>query len=262
VKSLDLVQALVKAAIVEGPSVVDRLKVRAEGRRPESRASGALATSVDWSGELHALLDAPWPCELCAGFIEDVWAPVRARAGAAPQGRDLHDGDAILAHAAWSVTRHLAPAVVVETGVARGMTSAAILSAMGADGAGRLYSIDLPPLTGGWAEQSGAAVADELRLRWTYVRGSSRRRLPRLLAELGHIDVFVHDSLHTAETMDFEFRCAWEALRAGGVLLSDDIDDSVAFERFVAEHDGMQAVIGQESSKAGNRFGVIRKRRP
>ena len=251
--------AFVKAAIAEGPSVVDRVKVRAEGRRNEPKASGALATSADWQGELHDLLDAPWPCDLCAGFAEEVWAPIRRRAGAAPEGRDLHDGDPSLAKAAWSVTRHLAPAVVVETGVARGMTSAAILSAMAAAGAGRLYSIDLPALTGGWAEQSGAAVAPELRSRWSYLRGSTRRRLPPLLSGLGAIDLFVHDSLHTEETMTFEFRCAWDALRAGGVLISDDIDDSVAFERFVTEQGGLRAVVGQESSKAGNRFGVVRK---
>jgi hypothetical protein len=259
VRPLELVKAFLRAAIVEGPSVVDRVNVRAEGRRAESRASGVLATSADWFGELHGLLEVPSPCDLCAGFAESVWDPIRARAGAAPPGRDYHDGDPTLAQAAWSVTRHLAPAVVVETGVARGMTSAAILAALGAKGAGRLYSIDLPPLTGGWAQQSGAAVAPELRSRWTYVRGSTRRRLPALLAEVSEIDVFIHDSLHTEETMTFEFRSAWEALRAGGVLISDDIDDSVAFERFLEEQGGLPAVIGQESSKAGNRFGVVRK---
>ena len=253
-------RAFLKAAVVEGPSVVDRVKVRAEGRRSQPGASGLLPTSADWLAELHEVLEAPWPCDLCAGFEKEVWAPIRGRVGAAPQGRDLHDGDPTLANAAWSVTRHLAPATVVETGVARGMTSAAILFAMSADGAGRLYSIDLPPLSGSWADQSGAAVAPELRPRWTYLRGSTRRRLPRLLAELSAIDLFVHDSLHTAETMTFEFRCAWSALRAGGVLMSDDIDDSVAFERFVAEQGGIRAVVGKQSSKNGNRFGLVRKR--
>lgn len=257
--TLDLLQAFFRAAVIEGPTVVDRVKVRAEGRRPEPKASGRLTTSKDWLGELHRLLDVPWPCPMCERFAVEVWPSIRARTGAAPQGRDAHDGDASLAHAAWSVARHLAPAVVVETGVARGMTSAAILSALRSNRAGRLYSIDLPPLTRGWAEQSGVAVEPELRTRWTYVRGSTRRRLPPLLASLDGIDVFVHDSLHTFQTMTFEFRCAWESLRPGGVMISDDIDDNVAFEAFVAERGATETIIGQESTKAGRRFGILRK---
>lgn len=257
--TVELLQAFVRAAVVEGPSVVDRVKVRAEGRRAEPRASGRLPTSADWRAELHDLLGVAWPCAGCDEFAAQVWPAVRGRIGAPPQGRDAHDGDANLAHAAWAVSRHLRPAVVVETGVARGMTSAAILSALQSNRTGRLYSVDLPPLSRGWAEQSGIAVQPELRSRWTYVRGSTRRRLPPLLAGLGAIDVFVHDSLHTSATMTFEFRCAWEALRAGGVMISDDIDDNVAFEAFVAERGGTRTVIGEESSKAGRRFGLLRK---
>jgi predicted O-methyltransferase YrrM len=196
---------------------------------------------------------------MCAAFVEQVWPSIQARTGAAPQGRDAHDGDASLAHAAWSVTRHLAPARVVETGVARGMTSAAILSALRANGAGRLYSIDLPPLAKGWAEQSGVAVEPGLKPQWSYVRGSTRRRLPPLLEALGDIDVFVHDSLHTFQTMTFEFHRAWASLRPGGVLISDDIDDNRAFEAFVAERGAIPTVIGEETSKGTRRFGIVRK---
>lgn len=257
--TFDLLQAFVRAAVIEGPSVVDRVKVRAEARRPEPKASGRLTTSADWLGELHQLLEVPWPCPICGGFAEGVWPSIHARTGAAPEGRDAHDGDTSLAHAVWSVTRHLQPSVVVETGVARGMTSAAILSALRANDGGRLYSIDLPPLTKGWAEQSGVAVEPELKSQWSYVRGSTRRRLPPLLATLDGIDVFVHDSLHTFQTMTFEFQCAWRSLRPGGVIISDDIDDNLAFEAFVAERGAMKTVIGQESNKVGRRFGILRK---
>ncbi len=257
--TVDLARAFVKAAMVEGPSVVDRVSVRLEGRRPEPKATGSLPTSPQWLAELHGVLEAPWPCLMCDSFAAEIWPSIRARTGVPPNGRDAHDGDAGLAHAAWSVARHLVPEVVVETGVARGMTSAAFLAALRSNDAGRLYSIDLPPLTRGWAAQSGAAVSPELRSRWTYVRGSTRRRLPPLLAELGRIDVFVHDSLHTSATMTFEFRLAWDALRPGGIMISDDIDDNMAFETFVAGHGGMAPLIGQEASKADRRFGIIRK---
>lgn len=257
--TFDLLQAFVRAAVIEGPSVVDRVKVRAEGRRADPKASGRLATSVDWLTELHQLLDVPWPCPPCGSFVDGVWPSIRARTGAAPPGRDAHDGDLRLAHAGWSVTRHMKPAVVVETGVARGMTSAAILSALQSNAGGRLYSIDLPPLSKGWAEQSGVAVEPGLKGQWTYLRGSTQRRLPPLLASLDGIDLFVHDSLHTFRTMTFEFQCAWSSLRPGGVMISDDIDDNLAFEAFVAQQGAPRTIIGQESSKAGRRFGILRK---
>jgi len=59
--------------------------------------------------------------------------------------------------------------------------------------------------------------------------------------------------------MVFEFRCAWQALRPGGVMISDDIDESLAIERFVVEMAGSVPVIGCEASKAGSRFGILRK---
>lgn len=42
-------------------------------------------------------------------------------------------------------------------------------------------------------------------------------------------------------------------------MISDDIDDNLAFEAFVAEQGVTRTVIGQESSKAGRRFGILRK---
>jgi len=47
--------------------------------------------------------------------------------------------------------------------------------------------------------------------------------LPPLLDDLGRIDVFFHDSLHTREHMLFEFERAWAHLKPGGVLVSDDV---------------------------------------
>ena len=67
------------------------------------------------------------------------------------------------------------------------------------------------------------AVPGPLRARWSYVEGSSRQRLPGLLAELpGPVDVFVHDSLHSARNVQFELEAVWERLRPGGVVIVDD----------------------------------------
>jgi len=42
----------------------------------------------------------------------------------------------------------------------------------------------------------------------------------------------MHDSEHSFDCMWFEFNVAWPRLRAGGVLVSDDVNSTPAFARF------------------------------
>jgi hypothetical protein len=103
-----------------------------------------------------------------------------------------------------------------------------------------------------------AAIADGVRDRWTYVGGSSRRRLPGLLRAVGPIDVFLHDSHHTGRTMRFELGAAWPALRPGGVLLCDDVQDNAAFAELARDLPPGHAAVGQEERKA-TLFGIAVK---
>jgi len=127
---------------------------------------------------------------------------------------------------------HLKCETVVETGVAHGVTSRIILEAMIRNGRGHLWSIDLPPLDRALREQVGVAVDPVMRDRWTYISGSSRRRLPGLLSRLGRIDLFVHDSLHSERNVRFELDRAWPVLRPEGALVVDDIDANWGFHTF------------------------------
>lgn len=78
----------------------------------------------------------------------------------------------------------------------------------------------------------GIAVGNRFANRWTYIKGSSRRRLPGLLSELGQIDLFIHDSLHSERNVRFEMELAWAALRPGGALVVDDVDANWGFWSF------------------------------
>jgi hypothetical protein len=82
--------------------------------------------------------------------------------------------------------------------------------------------------------------------------GRSSQVLPDLLAELGQIDVFLHDSEHTYETQKFEYETAWVYLREGGLLLSDDTGVTPAFSEFAREAQGTSFVYG-------GRFGILVK---
>jgi hypothetical protein len=73
-------------------------------------------------------------------------------------------------------------------------------------------------------------VPDELRERWDLRLGPSLELLPGVIDETaGELDVFLHDSDHTHETMSGEFALAWPALNPGGALIADDSTDNSAF---------------------------------
>jgi predicted O-methyltransferase YrrM len=124
---------------------------------------------------------------------------------------------------------------VVETGVATGVTSAYILAGLADNGAGQLHSIDLPATALLTNNLVGSAVPADLRGRWVYHWGASRRLLRRVLREThGTLRLFVHDSDHRYAPMRWELAHAWDALAPGGWLVADDADYNRAFADAVA----------------------------
>jgi len=159
------------------------------------------------------------------------------------------------------LVERIKPAKVVETGVSKGVSSAFILAALGAKD--DLYSIDLPNknyvLDSGaeWSDalpsnmRIGSVVPHTLRNRWHLLLGDSRRVLSPLLDALGEIDFFFHDSEHTLDCMLFEYREAWKHLRPGGLIISDDIDWSPAFDQFIRETGAPHARVKCRNSEKG-----------
>jgi predicted O-methyltransferase YrrM len=137
--------------------------------------------------------------------------------------------DSRLARLCYLLCRLIEPSVVIETGVAYGVSSAFILRALEENGGGTLHSVDLPPLRRDYERFWGIAIPEALRDRWTVHRGASGRVLPHLLEEAGTLDLFVHDSLHTYRNMRREFDLVWPRIRKGGVLLADDVERNRAF---------------------------------
>lgn len=160
----------------------------------------------------------------------------------------------------YGLVREFQPQTLVETGVCNGVSTAVILAALEMNGEGALYSIDLPEYTDTeyaegtfWEGKKGAAVPkgnlpgwlipDTYRNRWQLILGRSQVKLPELLHELGEIDFFIHDSEHSYECMTFEYHQAWQHLKPGGLLVSDDIRWNSAFEDFSGLHSREMNVI-------------------
>jgi predicted O-methyltransferase YrrM len=192
-------------------------------------------------------------------FEDRVWQRERELPSNAPFVR-LHNGDALLGRLCYAVTRSLRPRAVVETGVCYGVTSAYLLAALQANEEGHLYSVDLPPLGENGDDYVGWLVPPELRDRWTLQRGRSSRLLGPLIAGLGTIDLFVHDSQHTYKNMKEKFDTAWPALRGGGVLISDDVEGNEAFLQLTQSGEpALSLVIREENKEALVGVAVKRK---
>jgi hypothetical protein len=226
----------------------------------------------DWENQLRQTLNIGSPSDLKPEFWA-LWAQVLQelevkgiRAGPA-SFKGWNDGDAAFVRAIWYLIRQLKPDTVVETGVAHGVTSRFVLEALERNGKGHLWSIDRPPIEPEWQSQIGMAVDDRLRHRWTYIRGSSRQRLPELLSKLGRVDLFIHDSLHSERNVRFEVDRAWQAMPRGGAIVVDDVDINKGFRSFTRAHSGHDSLICESEpnhpdlrrfNKKGL-FGIIRK---
>lgn len=220
---------------------IDRIHERAQRALSRDQATPPpYVPHPQWQRALHERLGLAWPCPAHAEFAP-MWERVTeyVQAQGITLGRGAYggwdDADPALARAVWCLTAHLRPARVVETGVARGITSRVILEALARNDAGHLWSVDRPAPDPVLHSQIAIAVPDHLRARWTYVKGTSRRCLPPLLRELGGIDLFVHDSSHTERNVSFELAAAWSAL-VDGALVADDINLSSAFAAFGRAH--------------------------
>lgn len=214
-----------------------------------------------WDEDLHALFGATWPCpqrKHLDELVAKIGTLLAARGLA--YGRQTYgvysDGDSSLCCAAWCTILHTRPEVVIETGVARGVTSRIALEALQQNDRGHLWSIDLPyPFDRQLHTQTGAAVNDACRARWSYLEGSSRQRLPPLVAEVGHVGLFIHDSLHTARNTVFEMDQVASVMPPGGVMLIDDISTHKGFATFARRHPGYQTIICPSADRKGL-FGI------
>ncbi|MBU2676273.1 MAG: class I SAM-dependent methyltransferase [Gammaproteobacteria bacterium] len=119
------------------------------------------------------------------------------------------------------VCRLLKPEVVIETGVAKGFTSAAMLDALERNGMGELYSIEMPSLYIGYTRQVGEKIPQSLRTRWHLELGPSAIVLPRLLKKLGSVDVFLYDSASSYDNQLGDLCTILASMRPGGVLISN-----------------------------------------
>ena len=130
--------------------------------------------------------------------------------------------------------RILCPGLVVETGVSDGVSTIRFLAALDAAQHGKLISIDPSP------------SYTTPHPRWTLIQNTSHKAIDGIYRTEGPFDVFVHDSDHEAECQAFEYAVAWEFVKPGGYVISDDITWGThrAWQEFTAAHDLIERRLG------------------
>lgn len=188
--------------------------------------------------KISRLLEEPFDD---ADFAEHIRKTKNVLGRAAISTADLYAKKVLIQYA---IVRALKPELVVETGIANGVSSCYLLLAMQKNRKGHLHSVEIDRsnvlLEG---RDPGWIVPESLRLRWSIHMGPSEFILPDLLKGLPPLDIFIHDSLHTYEHMKLEFELALPHLRPGALLLADDATWNTAFPEFAAKIGAARANI-------------------
>jgi len=158
----------------------------------------------------------------------------------------------------YTLCKIMKPELIVETGVAYGVSSSYILKALNENNRGKLISIDSIFRPWQSKEMIGSAIPKNLRDRWELKIGTSEDLLEKILKNLPSVDIFLHDSLHTYKNMYYEFQKAWPFIKKDGFLLSDDITTNNAFSDF-CKSIKKDPILLLQNKNSSSYLGILRK---
>jgi predicted O-methyltransferase YrrM len=241
------------------PYLWERMKRRVTGTRPQVLAPDEIraiygSAMSDLPAALRALGLDPNVYDPRRDYFKDFAAAEHAIAELKIPFSRLGlagSGDLTLLH---SVALALKPHCMLETGVALGWSTLVLLKFAQRTG-GQLISIDLPyPFLHGhdWV---AAAVPEDLRKNWILLRTSDRGGLPKAFALCPAFDLIHYDSDKTAAGRRWAYPKLWEKLAPGGVMISDDVDDTPTWAEFCGNH-ALPLIVVQRGRKLA---GIARK---
>jgi predicted O-methyltransferase YrrM len=149
---------------------------------------------------------------------------------------------------------------VIETGVAAGWSSLVFLLSLKSR-SGLLVSTNMPyPGAPKVAEKYvGCVVPRELRRMWKIIERPDREGLPKALKTLPTIDMCHYDSDKSYDGRLWAYPRLWNALRSGGIFISDDVDDNFGFRDF-CDSVGEEPVIVKTPASLGFKYvGILVK---
>ena len=133
----------------------------------------------------------------------------------------------------YNIAEAIDASCILETGVAYGWSTLSILLNLESRNKGHLTSIDMPFMGFENEEDVGCVVPERLKEnRWTLIRLPDKEGLPQAIRKFSPFDFCHYDSDKSYSGKKWAYPKIWKALRPGGVLISDDISDNIAFKEF------------------------------
>jgi predicted O-methyltransferase YrrM len=148
---------------------------------------------------------------------------------------------------------------VIETGVAYGWSSLALLLSITTREESVLVSTDMPYINRSSADYVGCVVPGRLRSNWEIIAGPDKFSLPQALEKVPAIDLCHYDSDKSYNGRMWAYELLWDALKPGGYFISDDIGDNLAFRDF-CNRVKKEPVIVQSTSEVSRKYvGILVK---
>lgn len=206
-------------------------KLSPASRRMEDTREEALewceGLAVDTDTALEQLTGRPAPTP-----VRDLYSDYFETAGITAGDCPIEMGGAGNLDLLYWSAEHLKALRVIETGVAFGWSSLAILLSLRNRPSSQLISSDMPYRNRNDEQYVGCVVPEEIRSNWRILSYADRQALPRALKILDTIDLCHYDSDKSYDGMMWAYPILWKALRPGGFFISDDIGDNIAFCEF------------------------------
>lgn len=133
------------------------------------------------------------------------------------------------------LTRFTEATTVVETGVAAGWSTTAILWGLQTNDCpeARLWSSELPydrpDIVDDYSPYVGILVDQGSKKLWNVLLEGDKQNIPKILSEVPEIDLFHYDSRKTRRAKDETLDLVLPHMKPGGVIVVDDIGDNLQF---------------------------------
>lgn len=159
----------------------------------------------------------------------------------------------------YQLSEYFSAKQVIETGVSYGWSSLAFLLSLKNRQGSLLVSTDLPYLFENSQKYVGCVVLPELKSFWKILPYADREALPKALSLLAAIDIAHYDSDKFYEGKLWAYPQLWQALRPGGIFISDDVNDDFAFRDFCNSIQQEPLIVKTPIQSGAKYVGVLTK---
>jgi predicted O-methyltransferase YrrM len=195
-----------------------------------------------------------------AESVRETFKDVFTKAEQACRACPVEMGGAANLDLLYYMAEYLKAQKVIETGVAYGWSSLALLLSLATRDGSLLISTDIPYLDRDSAEYAGCVVPDKFKSHWELIKLPDKLALPQALKRIQRIDMCHYDSDKAYKGRTWAYKLLWKALNPGGCLISDDIADNTAFKDFCSQIDTEPIIVRMASATDTKYAGLLIKK--